>query len=329
MRREGRFAPMFCRMTRDSHAPQAEQDVRPQLEAARTAALAIARPDMATLVVTGKDRIAWLNGLLTCDLAKRAPGEARYGLGVSRSGRVLADVVVVVDDDAERVLLALPAAVVEAVREHFDHYLVMEDVEMAPSTDAFEAWMLHGPRAAQAAAAAREAGGVAGTLDRTGLGGAFALAPLEKAADVRAAIARSATLGDEAGWEALRLERGVPRFGADFDDKTYPQEASLEKAAVSFDKGCYLGQEVVCMLEMRGHVKRKLVPLVLDATDPPPPGAPVTDDAGQPAGEVTSAVRSPTLGKAVALAMLKRAHAEAGKHVHVGGVRAEVVERPA
>jgi folate-binding protein YgfZ len=46
----------------------------------------------------------------------------------------------------------------------------------------------------------------------------------------------------------------VPRFGVDFDDTTYPQEASLEKTAVSFDKGCYLGQEVVCMLEMRGHV---------------------------------------------------------------------------
>jgi folate-binding protein YgfZ len=316
-------------MTPDAHAPLADQHLRRQVEAARTTALAVARPDLATLVVTGKDRLTWLNGLLTCDLAKRAPGEARYGLAVSRSGRVLADVVVLVDEPAERVLVALPSAVAQAVRQHFDHHLVMEEAEMAPRTDAFEPWMLHGPRAAHAAAAAREAGGVAGTLDRTGLGGAFVLAPGEKASEVRAAIARSATIGDEAGWEALRLERAVPRFGADFDDRTYPQEASLEKAAVSFDKGCYLGQEVVCMLEMRGHVKRKLVPLVLDAADPPAPGAPVTDEAGQPVGQVTSAARSPTLGKAVALAMLKRAHAEAGKHVQVGGLRAEVVERPA
>ena len=68
-------------------------------------------------------------------------------------------------------------------------------------------------------------------------------------------------LGDDAAWEALRIERAIPRFGVEFDATTYPQEAALEKRAVSFAKGCYLGQEVVCMLEMRGHVKRKLVPL--------------------------------------------------------------------
>ncbi len=102
------------------------------------------------------------------------------------------------------------------------------------------------------------------------------------------------------GWEALRLERAVPSFGVDFDEKTYPQEAALEKVAVSFDKGCYLGQEVVCMLELRGHVKRKLAALVLDAEGsglPPSRGAPVNDGQGGTVGEVTSAAMSPTLGQ--------------------------------
>src|SRR5262249_30258701 len=75
-------------------------------------------------------------------------------------------------------------------------------------------------------------------------------------------------VGDESAWEALRIEQGVPRFRHDFDESTYPQEASLEKRAVSFDKGCYLGQEVVCMLELRGQVKRKLVPVTLSASIP-------------------------------------------------------------
>jgi folate-binding protein YgfZ len=309
-------------------------DPKTQVEAARGAVLALARPDRVTLVVTGQDRLSWLNGLLTCDLVKRAPGDAAYGLAVARSGRVLADATVVVDDSGARVLAAVPGGVASALRTHLEHYLVMEDAEMAPGVDAYEAWALHGPRSAEVLEAARAAGAAGGGLDRTGLGGALLLAPAGRSAEVRAAIERSVAaasgaVGDGAGWEALRLERGVPRFGVDFDDRTYPQEASLEKTAVSFHKGCYLGQEVVCMLEMRGHVKRRLVSLVLEDPKPPERGAAITDEAGAVVGEVTSAAPSPTLGKAVALAMVKRALTEPGSRVVVGGVPALVVDRPA
>jgi folate-binding protein YgfZ len=237
----------------------------------------------------------------------------------------------VVFDDA-RALVVVPAELVETLRAHLDHYLVMEDAEVAADTGAFEPWMLHGPRSGDVLAAARAAGAVGGNVDATGLGGAIVLAPTTHAGEVRAAIERAVhdtggVVGDAGGWEALRLERAVPRFGADFDEKTYPQEASLEKTAVSFDKGCYLGQEVVCMLELRGHVKRKLVPVVIDAPAPPPRGASVTDQDGAPVGEITSAAASPTLGKPVALAMLKRAVAEPGKRVFVDGASGQVVER--
>jgi folate-binding protein YgfZ len=303
-------------------------DAKAQVEAAKGTALAVQHADLAVLVVTGKDRISWLNGLLTCDLAKRAPGSAVYGLVVERKGHVLADVRVILDEPGERVFLVVPVFTVESLRAHLEHYLVMEDAEVAPATG-YEVWSVDGPHAEKALEAARAAGGVGGTLDRTGLGGAVILAAPDLTREVGAAIAGASTVGDDAGWEALRLERGVPRFGVDFDDKSYPQEAQLEKVAVSFDKGCYLGQEVVCMLEMRGHVKRKLVPVVLDDGAPPPRGAPVTDETGAPVGEVTSAGTSPTLGKPVAMAMVKRAFAEAGKRLVVAGASGEVVERPA
>jgi folate-binding protein YgfZ len=306
--------------------PSAEKD---QVAAGKHGVLAVLQRDLSTLVVTGKDRVSWLNGLLTCDLVKRAPDAAVYGLAVGRNGRVLADATVVFDDAGERVLVAVPSSVLEGLRGHLEHYLVMEDAEMGPRSDGFEAWALHGPRSGEALEAARRAGALGGTVDRTGLGGALVLAPVERATEVAAALASLATVGDAAGWDALRLERAVPRFGVDFDDKTYPQEAALEKTAVSFDKGCYLGQEVVCMLQMRGHVKRKLAAVVLDATEAPAAGATVTDEAGAAVGEVTSAASSPTLGKAVALAMIKRVQAEPGKGVVVGGARGEVVERPA
>jgi folate-binding protein YgfZ len=303
-----------------------------QVNAARSSVLAVQAGQVATLVVTGKDRVSWLNGLVTCDLNKWPEGEARYGLAVTRSGRVLADLILVAD--ADRVILALAADRVDPLREHLDHYLVMEDAEMAPSTNGFETWMLDGARAREVLAAARAAGALGGEFDRTGLGGAVVLAPAEHAADVRAALveavrAASGVVGDAVGWEALRLERGVPAFGVDFDDKTYPQEASLEKVAVSFDKGCYLGQEVVCMLEMRGHVKRKLVSIVLEGASPPPSGAAVADESGAAVGEITSAALSPTLGVPVGLAMVKRAQAVAGARVVVGGAHAKVVDRPA
>jgi tRNA-modifying protein YgfZ len=317
----------------------AEQDLATQVEAAHRSALALPQAELATLAVTGQDRLTWLNGLLTCDLVKRAPGHAAYGLAVARSGRVLADATVVVDEPGEAgaagtVLAAVPAAVVATLRTHLDHYLVMEDAEVAPAVDAFEAWALHGPRSAEVLDAARAVGAVGGLADRTGLGGAFLFAPAGRARPVRDAIEgsladRSGTIGNDAGWDALRLERAVPRFGVDFDDKTYPQEASLEKTAVSFHKGCYLGQEVVCMLEMRGHVKRRLVSLVLEGPRPPERGAHVTDEAGVAVGEVTSASFSPTLGSAIAFAMVKRAHTGPGTRLVVAGVPALVVERPA
>jgi folate-binding protein YgfZ len=310
-------------------------DPKAQVQAAKETALAVQHADLAVLVVTGKDRISWLNGLLTCDLAKRAPdgpaARAVYGLVVERKGHVLADVVVVMDEASEgreRALLVVPVFTVESLLAHLEHYLVMEDAEIAQAAG-YEVWSVHGPRAEKALDAARAAGGVGGTLDRTGLGGAMVVAAPDLTREVGAALAGVAIVGDDAGWEALRLERGVPRYGVDFDDKTYPQEAQLEKVAVSFDKGCYLGQEVVCMLELRGHVKRKLVPVVLDDGAPPPRGAPVTDEAGAPVGEVTSAGTSPTLGKPVVMAMVKRAFAEAGKRLVVAGASGEVVERPA
>ena len=133
-------------------------------------------------------------------------------------------------------------------------------------------------------------------------------------------VTAGALLGDPARFEAMRIERGLPRFGVDFDTTHYPQEAGLEKLAVSFDKGCYLGQEVVYMLENRGHPKRKLVPLDLEGTEAVEAGAPVTpeDGQGEPIGEVRSSALGPVRGAPVAIAMVKWSHAKPGTKLRVG-----------
>ncbi|MDP9034469.1 MAG: hypothetical protein M3O50_06650, partial [Myxococcota bacterium] len=138
-----------------------------QVGAARRGVLAVRGGDSATLLISGKDRIAWLNGLLTCDLANLSPGHARYGLAVARNGRVLADATIVSDAPSARVFAAVPAATAAVLRAHLDHYLVMEDVEIEEPSGGFETWTLHGPRSAEALEGARAAGATGGIVDRT------------------------------------------------------------------------------------------------------------------------------------------------------------------
>ncbi len=119
---------------------------------------------------------------------------------------------------------------------------------------------------------------------------------------------------DADGYERARIEAGVPRMGADVDDRTIPQEAGLERDAVSFTKGCFLGQELVCRIDTRGHVNRLL--RRVRAEQPLAAGAEVTA-GGKTVGVVTSAAG------AVALAMLRR-EVEPGSEVSVDGVAASV-----
>ncbi len=294
--------------------------------AARETVLVVGAPDRSGILVTGKDRMSWLNGLVTCELAKLASGEGAYGLLVEKKGRIQTDLFVVqaTDPAAATVALAVPSALRDTLLETLDHYLIMEDAELALSDLAFV--LAHGPRASELAPCAP----FAGTIDLLGTGGLVLGTPASDRAALEVRLAEAvARLGgviaDDAAWEPVRIEHGLPRFGAEFDATLYPQEASLEKLAVSFSKGCYLGQEVVYMLQERGHVKKKLVSLDLDAAAPvPAPGTPVTTPTGEAVGDIRSAVTGPLSGKPAAIAMVKWAFAKPGTELRVHDTAARV-----
>jgi folate-binding protein YgfZ len=148
-------------------------------------------------------------------------------------------------------------------------------------------------------------------------------------ADVDAArvalVDAGAAPADEAALEVVRVEAGVPRQGFDIDDTTIPQEAFLERDAVSFTKGCFLGQELVCRIDTRGHVNRALRGLSVHGDVAR--GAEVhAGDPDKVVGRVTSVARSPRRG-VVALAMLRR-ELEPDTTVTVGGTDAVVHELP-
>jgi folate-binding protein YgfZ len=301
---------------------QMSASVEEQVAWARGSALVVAAAERCVLEVTGGDRLSWLNGLLTCQLVGRSAGEAVHGLAVAQKGKIVSDVVVLVGEELARVVVE--RATVDTLVASFDHHLMMEDAELRRSGDAV--WFVHGPRAADVLAAARAAGGAGGLLDVTGDGGAVVVGPADGSlgdALAHAAAGVGGGPGDLAGWDVVRVLAGVGRFGVDFDDATYPQEAALEAKAVSFDKGCYLGQEVVCMLELRGHVKRKLVSLALASNELPAPRAVIDDGHGAPVGEVTSAARAPD-GSVRALGMVKYAFIAKGTALVVGGSAATV-----
>jgi hypothetical protein len=130
----------------------------------------------------------------------------------------------------------------------------------------------------------------------------------------------------EQGFELARVRSGRPRFGRDFWDQHYPQEAGLKDLAVSFSKGCYLGQEVVCTLENRGKLTRVLVRLALGEGPAPEAGAELHDAAGggNP-GQLTSVVHDPETGGTLALGYARRAQSAVGTELRAGNARLQVL----
>ncbi len=297
------------------------------LEAATRGAMLVRAPHLGTIAVLGPDRQSWLNGLVTSDLTKLGPGSASYGLVLVKIGRILADVWVLSADD--RLLVGAPRDRIPTLREHFEKYLIMEDATHVDASHEFSWAFAHGPRAgALLGELPQRHGAYGGTFDVTGLGGGALVAPQHKLEALLAEMARESdvVIASEEDWETLRVRRFLPRFSVDFGDKNYPQEAALEKIAVSFNKGCYLGQEVVCRLEMRGHVVKKIVPLRLTAGDPPAAGVEVRSKEGKVLGSISSAASDD--GAPVALAMVRVDFTQPGTKLDVAGREATVIGQP-
>jgi len=278
------------------------------------------QPELSTLVVTGEERLSWLSGLLTNDVGKLEVGQATYALAVNRNGKVQSDVWVVVE--AERVLLGVPTTEAEALVVHLDHYLIMEDAEIAVAEGSWRWWLAHGPEAEAVANAARAVGADASLTTFNDWPTAVVAAEGTVHPNLGEELTKpeGTLLATPAGWDRLRVARGLAAFGVDYGSDAYPQEARLETFAVSFNKGCYLGQEAVFMLEKRGKPPRRLVRLELDASVGV--GSPVQRD-GTKVGKITTAVELPDGPRA--LAMLKTKHSDEGTAVTIGEVGARVL----
>ena len=302
------------------------------------------RSDRGRLLLSGRDRQSFLQGMVTNDVAALAPGQGCYALILDATAHVLADARILCR--ASDLLLDVEPGLASFVAETLDKYLIMEKVRIEEVTGETAQVFVGGEQASRVLAHLGVAGSALwseGQNEQIGIGGGEATvaatrliagpgfdiyAPTAARADlieeVRAAGAAEITA---AALDAHRIEVGVPRFGVDMDARVLAPETAQQARAISYRKGCYIGQEIVARIDARGHTNRTFVGFLLDDGDLPPHGEKVTVD-GKEAGWVTSSVVSPALGRPVVLGYLRHEHAAPDTQVRIADRPARVAALP-
>jgi folate-binding protein YgfZ len=319
-------------------------------EAARRRAAVVDRTSLGRIVLSGKDRAAYLQGLLTNDVVALKPGQGCYAAYLTAQGRMIADLHVYELGDV--MLVTLAGDVKATVLAKLDQFIFTEDVQLGDVTDTFAQIAVVGPDAAQMVAAVlgsvtagvlrvlvehgsfrtEWAGGSAIVVRVTDTGepGYDVFVDRMQADALKSSLATAGAVEiDAATADAVRIEDGVAVFHRDMDEETIPLEAGIESRAISFSKGCYVGQEVVIRVLHRGHgrVARKLVGLLLDGAEVPAAGTTIRSGERE-IGGVTSSTVSPTLQRPIGLGYVHRDFVAPGTKVTVGDASAEVTELP-
>jgi folate-binding protein YgfZ len=298
-----------------------------------------------TLVVMGDDAVPWLQGLVTSDLFELAEeGAGQQTTVVNNVGRLIAEARVL--HVPEMLLLDMePGVLGEGLMSHLRRHIITEDVKLVDRSEQAARLSVFGEASVdllehlcetqRRVVSLEPFEGTWGTLGGdeviiqrvpwVGERGYDVACASQAALGIFDALSSGADEVEPIGWETLetlRIEAGVPRFGKELTGKRIPLEAGLDDA-ISFTKGCYLGQEIIARLDTQGTPARLLRTLVFDGGAAPREGADVERD-GRKAGTVVSSVWSPRLQAPIALGYVKRKHNDIGTTVEVEGRPAQV-----
>lgn len=292
------------------------------------------RSERGKLALTGSQTKQLLQGQVTNDVEALTPGSGCYAALLSPKGKMLGDLRIL--DSGEELLLDTERGALQAIFNALYRARVGFDATFHKRTLERGLLSLVGPHARQVAGTAAESlgneehdnasgeiDGIAVVLVTTDVGIDLICDASETAALAEALGARGARAVSEAAAECLRIERGRPRYGFDLDDTTIPQEADLNERAVSFTKGCYVGQETVARLFYKGKPNRHLRGLRLSA--PVPTGTQLL--LGEKAVGTLGSVASSAAHGPIALALVRR-EAQPGSVLQADEATAEVVELP-
>jgi folate-binding protein YgfZ len=281
------------------------------------------------LLVRGRDRARLLHNVTSNEIKKMTPGSGCYTFLLSPQGRIQADCSLFCFED--HFLADTEPELREKLPQLILKYKVADQVEVEDIGATTAAIGLEGPAAAAVLAAlhapvpgepyAHMPWGelTVANLSVTGQPGFRIFGPPGRMPSWEAAGAKPAT---EADARLVRIENGRPRYGEDIREMTLPQETQ-QMHAVSFTKGCYLGQEIVERIRAQGHVNKKLVRLAIEAPAALPSGAKLTAD-GKDAGEITTSIFSPETHSVAALAYVRTPYADPGSHLRAGDFTARI-----
>jgi folate-binding protein YgfZ len=279
-------------------------------------------PGWTTVRLTGADRASFLHNMCTNDIKGLAVGGQCEAFLTDVKGKIVGHVFVFVEAD-QLLLLTVPGQA-ERIVSSLDRYVIREDVQLVDETATYEWAIDSGPAAArhmapQTTTRAPTLDLLIGSCSLLWCGGLWYGNP-------RPENVPTPTAGDEQLWHALRIESGWPLFGVDFDGSNLPQEVGRDTQAVSFRKGCYLGQETIARIDALGHVNKQLCTVRLAGE------AAAGDELfadGESVGRVTSSSYSPKLDAWLALAMVRRGHNAPGARLACRDQPADVIPTPA
>lgn len=307
------------------------------------------------LRLKGKDRVDFLHGMTTNDIKMLTPGNGLYTTFTTDKAKMLADGRVYCFPDA--LWIDVEPGVTDRLQKHLDKFTLVSDVTIENMTAAFGLLSIHGPLSAEILSKlikpesipTQEYSTATFTMDGlpilvarnevTGEAGFDFYIPIEQTAVV---WSRMIEVGGPHGLKpvgldalnSLRIEAGIPVFGIDMDESNFPMEAGLEARAISYTKGCYIGQETIARADAQGRMNRRLMGLELSGEFVPKKGQPIlvlpqgSGVESKAAGTVTSAVKSPTLGRVIAMGYVRYDLAKPGSHVVIEGTPATVVSLP-
>ena len=291
-------------------------------------------PQRGFLQLTGRDRLLFLNNLLTnqtYDKQTKTPMAAGHGVYAfllnAKSGRIIADMNVL--ELGERTLLEMDARMVSTVRTELDKYLFGEQVRLSDETEKLHEIALHGPKTEAILSKVLRlmenceteflgAPMIIWRDDPAAVPGYHLILPTESARAVWMQLisqfGAATDIGKRAlrpaGWAAFnaaRIEGGRPIFGIDFDETILPAETAQLERAVSFTKGCYPGQEIVARMHARQQIAKQLVGIRFSDDALPVAGSPIQDDSSNIVGGITSSTISPILSNiAIAIGLVRK-----------------------
>lgn len=302
----------------------------------------------ARISLTGGDRVRWLNGMVTNNIRDLAAGRGVYAFLLNPQGRILGDMLVY--NLGEALMVETDRSQVEKIVATFDHYIIMDDVEVTNVSEQQTALGLAGPKSR----AILNAAGIdvpelqplqvitprcnceCGCVECTVVRGEDAqqefyeiwLAPKDVHKTWQALLAAGAA---PVGSEALEMQRivsGIPLYGVDIRERDLPQETE-QMRALNFSKGCYVGQEIVERIRSRGNVHRKFTGFVVEGAAAIAAGTKIGSGEKE-VGEVTSVavLRTPSGERTLALGYIRREVGVPGREVTIDEVKATVIQLP-